>query len=575
MQTISPDRFEDSRNDACRRLNLITIAFLPINTAIAFLLGPAALVTPIISAAFVALSFATRGSRPATRRMGSGIALMGQAVAFTAACGGSPWQIDAHMSFYAALAMLGAMVDLPVIFAAVGLIVVHHLSFGLLWPWLVYPSTAIFENIQRTLLHGSIVLVEAVVLMQTVRERIALNVEAVAREAELSATSKAARAAAEVAEAAREAAEAHGRRAEAMRQAAERAMAEAGAEHQRFEATQLALREAESRESQALAQRAEQSRQAVESLRRALARLSQSDLTVRIAEPFAEDYEPLRTDFNNAVSRLGSAIELVLDVSGSLHAQAGSIAEATNQLAQRTEQQAARLEEATATITGIATTVRKAADRSAAAETASARAMKEAGESGEVVNSAVAAINAIADSSQKIERITDVIDDIAFQTNLLALNAGVEAARAGEAGRGFAVVASEVRALAQRCSDAAREISGLIQKSSAQVERGVKLVGQTGVALVGISGAVADVAAQVAEISLCVKEQAGALTGVTATIAQIDRVTQSNAAAFEETTAACKVMSEGSEEMLDKLGQFATAASGPVGTGRRTQPQAA
>jgi methyl-accepting chemotaxis protein len=70
-------------------------------------------------------------------------------------------------------------------------------------------------------------------------------------------------------------------------------------------------------------------------------------------------------------------------------------------------------------------------------------ARERAGQGGRVVGSAIAAMQAIDDSSQKIGDIVGIIGTIAFQTNLLALNAAVEAARAGEQGRGFAVVASE------------------------------------------------------------------------------------------------------------------------------------
>jgi methyl-accepting chemotaxis protein len=86
-------------------------------------------------------------------------------------------------------------------------------------------------------------------------------------------------------------------------------------------------------------------------------------------------------------------------------------------------------------------------------------------------------------SSQKIADIIGVIDEIARQTNLLALNAAVEAARAGDAGRGFAVVASEVRSLAQRSSQAAKDIKDLIVNSNTEVKNGVDLVNRAGTAL--------------------------------------------------------------------------------------------
>lgn len=164
----------------------------------------------------------------------------------------------------------------------------------------------------------------------------------------------------------------------------------------------------------------------------------------------------------------------------------------------------------------------------------------------------------IESSSGQISKISGVIEDIAFQTNLLALNAGVEAARAGDAGRGFAVVASEVRALAQRSSDAAREINDLIAQSTTQVQKGVGLVGNTGTALTGLVQSVKTIAEHVSEIAQSAQEQSGNLAEINSAINELDQVTQQNAAMFEETTAASHSLTQQANALRASMAKFVT-----------------
>jgi hypothetical protein len=94
-------------------------------------------------------------------------------------------------------------------------------------------------------------------------------------------------------------------------------------------------------------------------------------------------------------------------------------------------------------------------------------------------------MNGIKDSSNQVARIIKTIDEIAFQTNILALNAAVEAARAGEAGMGFAVVADEVGNLAQRCAQAARDTTVLIEESIAKSAGGKAKVDEVAASIRG------------------------------------------------------------------------------------------
>jgi methyl-accepting chemotaxis protein len=115
--------------------------------------------------------------------------------------------------------------------------------------------------------------------------------------------------------------------------------------------------------------------------------------------------------------------------------------------------------------------------------------------------------------------------------------------------------------LAQRSADAAKEIKTLIATSSAQVERGVKLVGETGRALTGIVDKVAQIDGLISEIAKSSQEQATGLHEVNTAVNQMDQVTQQNAAMVEEATAAAANLKSGSQELAQLVAQFQTGAS--------------
>jgi len=301
---------------------------------------------------------------------------------------------------------------------------------------------------------------------------------------------------------------------------------------------------------------AEEQARAIERLAGGLKSLADGDLTSRLNDGFASSYLKIRDDFNEAANKLRETMVAIVSSTQAIRSGTKEISTASDDLSRRTEQQAASLEETAAALDEITKTVQRSAENAASARKAAAAADEDAKSSALIVSQAVKAMTAISASSQQVTQIISVIDEIAFQTNLLALNAGVEAARAGSAGRGFAVVASEVRALAQRSAEAAKEIKELIFSSSAQVDNGVKLVGEAGSALDRIIKQVIEINRIVAEIAASAGEQATGLAEINSAINQMDQVTQQNAAMVEESTAASYSLSEETSQLNYLISQF-------------------
>jgi methyl-accepting chemotaxis protein/methyl-accepting chemotaxis protein-1 (serine sensor receptor) len=224
---------------------------------------------------------------------------------------------------------------------------------------------------------------------------------------------------------------------------------------------------------------------------------------------------------------------------------------ASRSLSQGAAQQATSLEETSASAEEIVSITRKNADHTIIVAGLMQESERGTAEVNQTLDQMILKMKEIDASSNKIARIIQVIDEIAFQTNILALNAAVEAARAGEAGLGFAVVADEVRNLAQRCAQAARDTAGLIQESIETSHDGDAHLDKVAEKIRSTTERSTRVKSLVDEVSLGSQEQARGMEQISKAILQMERVTQSNAAGAEQTAAAGSKLEDHAREMRE------------------------
>ena len=311
-----------------------------------------------------------------------------------------------------------------------------------------------------------------------------------------------------------------------------------------------------------------------EVLGRSLAELARGRLNIDPVD-LPQEYAKVRDDFNSTIGSLHETVGTVVEGVGAITNGSGEIRAASDDLARRTEQQAANLEETAAAVVEAAQRVRDTRDATEKARGTIRETNAKTLEGAKIVAEARAAMGQIEQSSEQITSLVALIDSIAFQTNLLALNAGVEAARAGESGKGFAVVASEVRALAQRCSDAADEIKGLITSTSTHVSSGVDLVTRSGQSFDQIAEAVAELTDLINAIANATDVQAEGLSQIETVIGDLDHATQQNAAMAEECTAAASSLAQEAENLHATVSAFEIERQAPfiskAGVGGRPQ----
>jgi twitching motility protein PilJ len=311
--------------------------------------------------------------------------------------------------------------------------------------------------------------------------------------------------------------------------------------------------------------------------------LAEGDLTRR-AEVTAELTGAIADAFNGMTEQLSQVVKDVKDASLQVNSTSGEVRTSTENLAEISEAQAVQISDAIAAINEMATSIQQVAANATDCSMVSEQSTTNAREGAETVDKTNAAMNAIrenvqetartikrlGESSQEIGNIVQLINDIADRTSILALNAAIQAAMAGDAGRGFAVVAEEVQRLAERSTNATKEIKTLVNniqgeigEAGASMEESIqKVVEGSGLAadainkLQEIEGVSTKLAELIQSISMASTQQSKASQNISKIMEEVGEVSSQTSAASRQTAMAMDKLSETSDQLRSSVEVF-------------------
>ena len=331
----------------------------------------------------------------------------------------------------------------------------------------------------------------------------------------------------------------------------------------------------------------ERNQQAILRLLDEMGSLADGDLTVEAT--VTEDITGTIADsFNYAIEELRKLVATVNETALMVDTATKQTENTAAHLAKAAENQAREINAATESIVSMASSIEEVSGNAERSSDVARHSVEVAHKGGEAVRRTIDGMNAIretiqetskrikrlGESSQEIGNIVELINDIAEQTNILALNASIQASMAGEAGRGFAVVADEVQRLAERSTNATKQIEVLVrtiqadtneavismERSTTDVVGGALLAENAGAALDEIEQVSNQIASLVQNISGSARQQAGAAADVTRRTKRLKEIGDQTGKATTATAASISKLSQLATELRKTVEGFALPA---------------
>jgi len=335
------------------------------------------------------------------------------------------------------------------------------------------------------------------------------------------------------------------------------------------------------------AEQNERNQQAILRLLDEMGSLADGDLTVQAT--VTEDITGTIADsFNFAIEELRKLVATVNDTALMVDTATKQTENTAAHLAKAADNQANEINAATESIVSMAASIEEVSGNAERSSDVARHSVEVAHKGGEAVRRTIDGMNAIretiqetskrikrlGESSQEIGNIVELINDIAEQTNILALNASIQASMAGEAGRGFAVVADEVQRLAERSTNATKQIEVLVrtiqadtneavvsmERSTTDVVGGALLAENAGAALDEIEQVSNQIASLVQNISSSARQQAGSAADVTRRTTKLREIGSQTGKAASATAASISKLSELATQLRKTVEGFALPA---------------